>query len=72
MERFGEKLRLLRKQKGLTLKEFAKAIGHTTHSHLSEFETGKRRPSLDFALRVSTFFAVPLDQLVKDDLEIKG
>lgn len=72
MERFGEKLRLLRKQKGMTIKEFAKAIGHTTHSHISEFETGKRKPSLEFALRVSVFFAVPLDQLVKDELELEG
>ena len=72
MERFGKKLRLLRKQKGMTLKEFAKAIGHTTHSHLSEFETGKRKPSLDFVLRVSAFFAVSLDQLVKDDREVEG
>lgn len=72
MERFGEKLRVLRKRRGLTIKEFAQAIGHTTHSHISEFETGKRKPSLDFALRVSTFFDVPLDQLVKDDLAIEG
>ncbi len=70
MERFGEKLRFLRKQQGLTIKEFAQAIGHTTHSHISEFETGKRRPSLDFTLRVSAFFGVPLDQLVKDELDL--
>jgi len=72
VERFGEKLRFLRKQRGLTIKEFAKGIGHTTHSHISEFETGKRKPSLDFALRVSIFFGVPLDQLVKDDLELES
>ncbi|MFN8494585.1 MAG: helix-turn-helix transcriptional regulator [Caldilineaceae bacterium] len=71
MKRFGEKLRLLRKQKGMTIKEFANAIGHTTHSHISEFETGKRKPSLEFALRVSAFFVVPLDQLVKDELDLE-
>ncbi len=46
------------------------AIGHTTHSHVSELETGKRRPSLDLALRLARFFDVSLDQLVKDELEL--
>lgn len=70
MQRFGEKLRALRKQRGLTLKQLAQAIGHTTHSHISELETGKRRPSLDLALRLARYFDVSLDQLVKDELEL--
>jgi len=52
-------------------KEAAQAIGHTTHSHVSELETGKRRPSLDLALRLARFFDVSLDQLVKDELELE-
>jgi putative transcriptional regulator len=70
MQRFGEKLRALRQQRGLTLKQLAQAIGHTTHSHISELETGKRRPSLDLALRLARYFDVSLDQLVKDELEL--
>jgi transcriptional regulator with XRE-family HTH domain len=41
-----------------------------THSHISELETGKRRPSLDLALRLARLFDVSLDQLVKDELEL--
>lgn len=70
MQRFGEKLRILRKRRGMTLKELAHAIGHTTHSHVSELETGKRKPSLNLALRIARLFDVPLDQLVKDELEL--
>ncbi len=70
MQRFGEKLRTLRKQRGLTLKELAHIIGHNTHSHISELETGKRKPSLELALKLSRLFNVPLDQLAKDELEL--
>lgn len=70
MQRFGEKLRTLRKQRGMTINQLAQAIGHTTHSHVSELETGKRKPSLDLALRLARFFDVSLDQLVKDELEL--
>lgn len=71
MQRFGEKVRTLRQQREMTIKQLAVAIGHSTHSHISEFETGKRRPSLELAMRIAQIFDVPLDQLVRDDLEIE-
>ena len=71
MQRFGEKLRALRKQRGMTLKELAEVFGHTTHSHISELETGKRMPSLEFTIKVSELFDVSVDQLVKDDIELE-
>ena len=71
MQRFGEKLRVLRKQRGMTLKELAEILGHTTHSHISELETGKRMPSLEVAIKISELFDVSVDQLVKDNLELK-
>jgi XRE family transcriptional regulator of biofilm formation len=70
MSRFGEKLRLLRTKQGMTLKELAAALGYTSHSYLSEVETGRLQPSVEFALRVSRWFGVSLDQLLKDELEI--
>ena len=72
MQRFGEKLRLLRKHRKMTLKELAEAIGYTSHSYISEVETGKLQPSLELALKVSRLFDVSLDQLLKDELEIEG
>ncbi len=70
MQRFGEKLRTLRKRRGMTIKELAQAIGQTTHSHISELETGRRPPSLEIALKISRMFGVSVDKLVKDELEL--
>jgi transcriptional regulator with XRE-family HTH domain len=70
VQRFGEKLRKLRKQRGMTLTELAEIIGYTTHSHISELETGKRMPSLELVIKISELFQVTVDQLVKDNLEL--
>lgn len=71
MRRFGEKLRILRKQHDMTLQELADALGYVSHGHLSEIETGKRKPKVDFVVRIAQLFAVSLDQLIRDDLELE-
>ena len=71
MRRFGEKLRYLRKQRSWTLKEFATCLGRISHGYISEIETGKKIPTLGFVLMVSRILDVPVDQLVKDELEVK-
>jgi transcriptional regulator with XRE-family HTH domain len=43
VQRFGEKLRTLRKQRGMTIKELAPLTGYSTHSHISEIENGRGR-----------------------------
>jgi transcriptional regulator with XRE-family HTH domain len=40
MQRFGEKLRVLRKRHGMTIIELAAALGYTANSYVSELETG--------------------------------
>jgi transcriptional regulator with XRE-family HTH domain len=50
MQRFGEKLRTLRKRHGMTVRELAEALGYSGHSHISEIETGKREPKVGFVL----------------------
>jgi len=70
MQRFGEKLHTLRKQRGMTLKELATALGLTTHSHLSNIETGRKQPSLELAIKIADLFEVAVDQLVRDHLEL--
>ena len=70
MQRFGTKLRALRKRHQMTLMELADALGYTAYSYLSEVETGKLNPSLELALKVSRLFNVTLDQLLKDELEL--
>ena len=60
----------LRKQRGMTLKELATALGLTTHSHLSNIETGRKQPSLELAIKIADLFEVAVDQLVRDHLEL--
>ena len=71
MQRFGEKLRILRKQRGLSQRELAEALGYVSATaYISDFENGRRKPTLEFALKVSEYFGVPVDVLVKDELEV--
>lgn len=70
MERFGEKLRLLRVRRQMTLKELAVALGYTAHGHISEIESGKKKPTAEFVLKVARLFNVTTDQLLKDELEV--
>lgn len=70
MKRFGEKLRTLRKQNNLTLKELAQNLGYAAHSHISQIESGKKIPTVQFVIKVSDLFDVSTDQLLKDTLDI--
>lgn len=54
----------------MTLKELARALGHTAHGHISELEAGKKMPTVQFVLNVSRLFGVTTDELLKDELEI--
>jgi len=71
MDRFGEKLRTLRTQNGMTLKELALTLGFSAHGYISEIETGKKRPTAEFVLNVARLFDVSTDQLLKDELELE-
>jgi transcriptional regulator with XRE-family HTH domain len=70
MQRFGEKLRALRTRQGRSVRALANALGYTAYSYISEIETGKLKPSIEFALKVARLFDVTTDQLLKDELEL--
>lgn len=71
MQRFGEKLHTLRKRRGLTTSQLAQALGYASHTHISEIENGKRRPSLPFTVKVAHFFQVTTDQLLNDAVDFE-
>jgi len=71
MQRFGDKLRILRTQHNLTLRELAVQLGYTTHGYVNAVEKGRKKPSLDFVLKVAQLFSVTADQLLRDDLEVE-
>lgn len=71
MQRFGEKLRTLRKRDGMTLQDLAHTLGHADHTYLSRVETSKKPPSIELILSIAQMFDVTTDQLLKDDLEVE-
>ena len=70
MKRIGEKLRTLRQQRNLSMKQLADLL-QTSDAQISRVENGQRKPSADLVFQISTFFAVPVDRLMRDDLELQ-
>jgi len=70
VQRFGEKLRVLRFRYGMTLKEVAAELGLTAHGYISELEAGKKTPTAELVLNVARLFEVSTDELLKDELEL--
>jgi transcriptional regulator with XRE-family HTH domain len=71
VQRFGEKLRTLRIQRGFTLQELAYRLGHVAHGYISELEAGKKLPSVELVLSMARLFDVSTDVLLKDELELE-
>ena len=62
MTPFGETMRRLRREKGVSQKEMARAIG-VSPAYLSALEHGhKGRPSFDFLQRVAGYFNIIWDE----------
>lgn len=57
------RLKELRKEHGLTLKELGEQVGMANNT-LSQYETGKREPKLETWQKVADFFKVPTEYLM--------
>jgi len=71
IKRFGQKLHTLRTNRGVTLQELAEALGYKAHGHISELESGKKVPTVEFVLQVARYFGVTTDELLKDEIKLK-
>ncbi len=71
MKRIGEKLRRLRQQRNLSMQQLAELL-QTSDAQISRVENGQRKPSAELVFQISTFFAVPVERLMRDDLELEG
>ena len=60
---FGENLKALRKERGLTQEEFAKQSG-VSRSAIGMYESGKREPSFETLELFSDFFNVDMNKLL--------
>lgn len=62
----GDKLRALREERELTLKEMGEQTGLSL-TYLSEIERGAVCPSVDTLRQLANFFEIPVSMLVKND-----
>ena len=71
MQRFGEKLRTLRKRRGMTMRDLADALDLRSHRSIGDLESGRSQPSVELAVKIADFFGVSLDQLARDNVELE-
>lgn len=68
------KLRQLRGLLGLTQQQMAEAVAHIEpppqSGHISEYERGRREPSLLFLLAVARLAGISMEILVDDELDL--
>ena len=65
IQRFGAKLRILRKRQAMTLRELAAALGYAGTGYLSDIEFGKKYPTAQELLRA-------LRGLIRSNFRRKG
>lgn len=70
MLRFGEKLRTLRQQRGMTQRDLAEALGYTSQGYINELEMGRKVPMAELILKVADLFQVATDQLMRDNIDL--
>ncbi len=63
---FGEVLRELRQEAGLTQKQLVAHLGTLTQGHLSVLEHGTKQPSLALVVQLADFFGMTTDRLLRD------
>ncbi|MEH7373117.1 helix-turn-helix transcriptional regulator, partial [Priestia megaterium] len=62
----GARIRELRKERNMTLRELADALG-VPFTTLGNYERGDRKPDLQFLLDISKYFGVSMDFLSRTD-----
>ena len=60
---FNEKLKELRKGKGLTQEELAQAI-FVSRTAVSKWESGRGYPNIDSLKELAAFFSITVDELI--------
>ncbi|MBF0548737.1 MAG: helix-turn-helix transcriptional regulator [Candidatus Riflebacteria bacterium] len=67
----GEKIKSLRKEKGLSQHEFAEKIGADARQ-ISRYETGRITPSVEAIIKIAKVFDVSIDYLLLTDAARKS
>ncbi len=64
VQKFGKKLRKIRKSKGVTQEKLAEKAG-MDFSYLNLIEGGKRNPTLKIIAKIARVLGIRLDELMK-------
>ncbi len=62
---FGQKLKELRVEKGLSQRELGERLGFCNQT-VSFWESGRREPDLDTLLKIARFFDIATEELLED------
>jgi Predicted transcriptional regulator len=62
-ECFGDKLKKLREEKGMTQAELSKEL-NTSKTSIANYEGGTRKVPLDIIVKISKYFSVSVDDLL--------
>jgi len=54
----------------MSQQHLAAVLGIQSNAFISELETGKRKPSLEFVLKIADLFHVTPNHLLLDDVEL--
>jgi transcriptional regulator with XRE-family HTH domain len=72
-QRVGGRLRVIRRQKGLSLQDVEATSGHEFKaSVLGAYERGERAISVPRLYRLARFYGVPVDRLLPGDVSLEG
>ena len=63
---FNERLKELRKNKGLTQEELASKL-YVSRTAVSKWESGKGYPSIDILKSLACFFEISIDELISNN-----
>jgi transcriptional regulator with XRE-family HTH domain len=69
MNRFGEKLRALRKRRGLTQEQISQML-EVSRPYVAKLERGEKMPNAPMIIKIADIFGVTADQLMRDELKL--
>jgi transcriptional regulator with XRE-family HTH domain len=69
MDRFGEKLRNLRKRRGFTQEQMSEFL-EVSRPYVAKLERGEKIPNAPMILKIADIFGVTADLLMRDELEL--
>jgi putative transcriptional regulator len=69
--KLARKLRQVRTRAGLSQSEIAKELGVNDRALISQYETGKRQPSLPVLLKYARLAKVTVEFLIDDKMKLK-